>query len=151
MVSVAENDAGRVSAQWQMKGINTGSFMGLPPSGISAVLAGVDFIQIEGDGIRRSLLQPGVFNFGLLQDWNVGVGVFPDREKVLIRGSRLRRIFLQRICASESKMRKRTDHLEQNNAGVAEDFLELGGGLRALARSQVRFSASCLPCLRTMD
>jgi hypothetical protein len=35
-----------------MKGTNTGGFMGLPPSGISVRLAGADFIQIEGDGIR---------------------------------------------------------------------------------------------------
>ena len=51
-VTVSEDDTGLVCAQWQMIGTNTGSFMGLPPSGISVVLAGADFIQVEGDGIR---------------------------------------------------------------------------------------------------
>ena len=32
-----------------------------------------------------TLLQLGVFGFGLLKDGNVGVGVFPEAKKILIR------------------------------------------------------------------
>jgi hypothetical protein len=32
----------------------------------------------------RPLLQFGIFGLGLLQDGNVGIGVFPKREEVLI-------------------------------------------------------------------
>jgi len=40
--------------------------------------------------IRSQSLQLGVFGFGLLQDGDVGVGVFPKREEILIRGSSIR-------------------------------------------------------------
>ena len=43
---------GVVAAQWVMKGTNTGSFQGLPPSGRTVQLPGADFIRIEGDKIR---------------------------------------------------------------------------------------------------
>jgi steroid delta-isomerase-like uncharacterized protein len=43
---------GLVVARWLMKGINTGPFQGLPPSGRSVTLPGADFIQIDGDKIR---------------------------------------------------------------------------------------------------
>ena len=38
--------------------------------------------------IRSQSLQLGVFGFGLLQDGNVGVGVFPEGEEVFVRGFR---------------------------------------------------------------
>ena len=37
-------------------------------------------------GIGETLLQPRVFRLGLLQDGDVGVGVFPEREEILIGG-----------------------------------------------------------------
>jgi steroid delta-isomerase-like uncharacterized protein len=51
-VSVVDDGAGLVAAQWLMHGTNTGSMFGLPPTGRSVTLAGADFIQVEGDGIR---------------------------------------------------------------------------------------------------
>jgi hypothetical protein len=36
---------------------------------------------------HQRLLQFRVFRLGLLQDWNVGVGVFPENEEVLVGGS----------------------------------------------------------------
>jgi steroid delta-isomerase-like uncharacterized protein len=51
-VSVAENGAGLIAAQWIMHGTNTGSRRGLPPTGRSVTLPGADFIQVEGDRIR---------------------------------------------------------------------------------------------------
>jgi steroid delta-isomerase-like uncharacterized protein len=41
-----------VGAQWIMRGTNTGSMMGLPPTGKSIVLRGADFIRIAGGTIR---------------------------------------------------------------------------------------------------
>jgi steroid delta-isomerase-like uncharacterized protein len=43
-----------VAAQWIMRGTNTGSMMGLPPTGKSVVLHGADFIRIV-DGTIRSI------------------------------------------------------------------------------------------------
>jgi hypothetical protein len=51
------------------------------------------------------LLQPRVLGFGLLQDWEVGVGVFPQCEEVLIRGFRFRRIPGHRIGATDLQVR----------------------------------------------
>src|SRR5215467_1584316 len=35
---------------------------------------------------RNQSLQLGVFGFGLLQDGDVGIGVFPEGEQALVRG-----------------------------------------------------------------
>jgi steroid delta-isomerase-like uncharacterized protein len=52
IVSIAEAGPGRVVAEWIMKGRNTGSFQGLPPTGRPISLPGVDVIEIGTDGIR---------------------------------------------------------------------------------------------------
>jgi steroid delta-isomerase-like uncharacterized protein len=41
-----------VAAQWIMRGTNTGSMFGLPPTRKSIVLNGADFIRVEGGKIR---------------------------------------------------------------------------------------------------
>ena len=52
IVSIAEAGAGRVVAEWIMKGTNTGAFQGLPPTGNSISLPGVDVIEVGADGIK---------------------------------------------------------------------------------------------------
>jgi steroid delta-isomerase-like uncharacterized protein len=49
-VGVAAPD--HVAAQWVMRGTNTGSMYGLPPTGKSIELRGADFIRVSGDRIR---------------------------------------------------------------------------------------------------
>jgi hypothetical protein len=39
-----------------------------------------------------TLLQLGVLGFGFFQDGDVGIGVFPQREEILIGGSGFRRV-----------------------------------------------------------
>lgn len=51
IVSLAESGAGRVLAEWLMKGTNTGGFQGLPATGRPISLPGVDVIEIGADGI----------------------------------------------------------------------------------------------------
>ena len=51
IVSIAEAGAGRVVAEWIMKGTNTGAFQGLPATGRSISLPGVDVIEIGAEGI----------------------------------------------------------------------------------------------------
>ena len=41
-----------VAAQWIMRGTNTGSMMGLPPTGKRVEVKGADFIRVTGDKIR---------------------------------------------------------------------------------------------------
>ncbi|MFN8588667.1 MAG: ester cyclase [Candidatus Eisenbacteria bacterium] len=51
IVSLAEAGAGRVVAEWVMRGTNTAPFMGLPPTGREISLAGVDVIHAGEGGI----------------------------------------------------------------------------------------------------
>ena len=51
IISNAEAGPGTVVAQWLMRGTNTGSLQGLPPTGRSVAVPGADFIQVEGDKI----------------------------------------------------------------------------------------------------
>jgi steroid delta-isomerase-like uncharacterized protein len=52
IISKAETGPKTVAAQWLMRGTNTGSLQGLPPTGRSVAVPGVDFIQVEGDKIH---------------------------------------------------------------------------------------------------
>jgi steroid delta-isomerase-like uncharacterized protein len=52
VVSIAEAGAGRVVAEWIMKGTNSEAFQGLPATGRAISLPGVDVIEIGVDGIK---------------------------------------------------------------------------------------------------
>lgn len=85
IMSLSEAGAGKVVAEWIMKGTNTGSFHGLPPTERTISLAGVDVMEIGTDGIMsvkgyfdtktlseqlglQVLIQPytlGPFSFGI--------------------------------------------------------------------------------------
>jgi steroid delta-isomerase-like uncharacterized protein len=45
-------DERTVAAQWIMRGTNTGSFKGMPPTGKPIVVPGADFIVVEGGRLR---------------------------------------------------------------------------------------------------
>lgn len=47
-----DDGAGGFSAQWTMRGTNTGSFAGLPPTGRAVELRGADFIRVGDEGIE---------------------------------------------------------------------------------------------------
>ena len=50
--SVLEGADGMVTAEWVMKGTNTAPWNGLPPTGASVTLPGVDVIRAAGNGIQ---------------------------------------------------------------------------------------------------
>ena len=53
IISKAQTGPEFVAAQWLMRGTNTGSLQGLPPTtGRSVEVPGADFIEVEGDKIR---------------------------------------------------------------------------------------------------
>ncbi len=43
----------RVTARWVMSGVNSGPFLGLPPTGRPVRLEGVDVIETDGERVRR--------------------------------------------------------------------------------------------------
>ena len=51
-ISKAETEPGTIVAQWLMRGTNTGSLGGLPPTGHTVSLPGADFIEVKGDKIH---------------------------------------------------------------------------------------------------
>lgn len=65
IVSVAETGAGRVVAEWLMKGTNTGAFRGLPATGRKILLPGVNFIEIGAEGIETV---KGYFDTGVISE-----------------------------------------------------------------------------------
>ena len=46
-----------VAAQWIMRGTNTGSMMGLPPTGKSVTVSGADFIRVAGGQSQEAKIQ----------------------------------------------------------------------------------------------
>jgi len=52
IVSIAEVGADGVVAEWIMKGTNTGTFQGLPATGRTISLPGVDVIEVGADGLK---------------------------------------------------------------------------------------------------
>src|ERR1700742_1411707 len=61
MGRMLEGDGGALSAEWVMRGVNTGSMMGLPPTGRAVEVRGVD-IAVAADGKLRSV--QGYFDSG---------------------------------------------------------------------------------------
>jgi steroid delta-isomerase-like uncharacterized protein len=52
IVSIGDAGAGKVVAEWIMKGTNKGTFQGLPPTERTVTLPGIDMIEIGTDGIK---------------------------------------------------------------------------------------------------
>jgi steroid delta-isomerase-like uncharacterized protein len=51
ILSAEPAGAGRIAAQWLMRGTNTGPLQGLPPTGRPVALPGADFIRLDGEAI----------------------------------------------------------------------------------------------------
>jgi steroid delta-isomerase-like uncharacterized protein len=78
LVSVALTAEDSVAAQWVMRGTNTTSFAGLPPTGRQIALAGADFIRCATDGI---VAVEGYFDGGALPR-QLGLNVIVQPESV---------------------------------------------------------------------
>lgn len=72
-----------------------------------------------------------VFRSGLIQDRNIRVRIFPECQKILIRGAGL--FFFSRQCvrAAELKMSQRTYGIADNDSAVIWNFLKLGSSFPA--------------------
>ncbi|MBZ5635185.1 MAG: ester cyclase [Acidobacteriia bacterium] len=123
-----------VAAQWIMRGTNTGSMMGLPPTGKSVTVSGADFIRVNGGKIQtvdgyfdsravpdqlglQVLVQPkeiGPFSFGnAARCWggkNVKPGAFS-------------------ITVLEGRSPEETQAVERQSQGIVEEMLAMNGFL----------------------
>ena len=82
-----------------------------------------------------------ILRFGSDEDGNVGVGVFPEREEILIGRLGFGGVALHGVGAGEAEMCQCADGLANYNSAMVEDFLELAGGFAALMRRQIGFAA----------
>src|SRR5208282_165335 len=97
------------------------------------------------------LLQLRVLRFGFSQDGDVGIGVFPEGEKISVGGKRpdaggigirsLRGSRLQSVGTSYSQMRQCSCPAVPDDPAVVENLLKLGGGSTALPGCQVCLAA----------
>jgi len=95
-------------------------------------------------------LQLRILSFGLLQNGDVGVGVFPEREEIFVGGERpdaggvgiraLRGSRLQGIGTSYSETSQGSRPAVPDDAAVVDDLLKLSGGSVTLSGCQVCLS-----------
>src|ERR1700730_65735 len=75
---------------------------------------------------EKGLLQLRVLRFGFLQDGDVGGGVFPQREEILIRSAGLGGVALERVGTGETEMGECAQREVYGNAAMVQKFLKLG-------------------------
>jgi steroid delta-isomerase-like uncharacterized protein len=123
-----------VAAQWIMRGTNSGSMMGLPPTGKPVTVSGADFIQVAGGKIQtvdgyfdsravpeqlglQVLVQPkelGPFVFGnSTRSWS-GKNVKPGAFSVTVL---------------EARSPEEIQAVTQQSAGIVEEMLAMNGFL----------------------
>src|SRR5581483_6423911 len=103
-------------------------------------ITGNDFWRAANRAIRAGS-QLRELRLGLLQDGNVGIGVFPQREEVLIGGARFGGVALERVGAGETESRQGACREIQRDSRMLKDLLIFSGRLFSLASHQVRFAA----------
>jgi hypothetical protein len=69
-----------------------------------------------------------IFCLGRDEDGNVGVGVFPEREEILIRGARLSAVALQRVGAGKSQSHQCAPWKVHHHSAIIDEFLKFGSG-----------------------
>src|SRR6266581_907759 len=89
--------------------------------------------------IPRSL-QLGVFRLGLLKDRDVGVGVFPKGEEILVGGLCPGLISRQSQRSAQLQMRQCAYRVGTDDAAVVENFLEFRSGFGTVSGGQVRLA-----------
>jgi hypothetical protein len=83
----------------------------------------------------KFLLQFIGFGFGFAEDWDVGIGIFPQREEFLIGGAGLGVVAGEGFGARDADVRESAGQAILNEAAMVENLLEFRrGGASLLAR-----------------
>src|SRR5216683_826783 len=109
-----------------------------PEKSFSTATPGYNSMRLGGAFYSYcNLMQLRVLRLGFLQDGDVGVGVFPEGEEVLVCALRFDGVVREGVGTGQSQMRQCADEIVLHHAGVVENLLELGGGSAALVRRQI--------------
>ena len=83
------------------------------------------------------LLQLRVVRLGFFQDGDVGVGVFPEGEEILIRGAGFGGVAGHCIGTTELQMAQSAEREVEHDPAVVNDPLELRGRRAAVASHEL--------------
>ncbi len=86
-----------------------------------------------------SLLQFFGFGFGFAEDGDVGVGILPEGEEILIGGAGLGGIAGEGFGASDTNVRESAGRTILHEPAVIDNFLKFRGGGASLLAGQIRF------------
>src|SRR5215469_8419381 len=89
----------------------------------------------------QELLQLRILDFGFFQDGDVGVGIFPECQEILIRSFRLGGVAGKRVSTPQAKMRQRPYRRVGYDTSMFEEFLELRRSFGRLICGQIGFSS----------
>ena len=78
-----------------------------------------------------------VLGIGFLQDGDVAISIFPERQEILIGGFCLARVSRESIGSAELQPGERTDRVTDHYGRVIEDLLKFGNRVGPLTRRQV--------------
>jgi steroid delta-isomerase-like uncharacterized protein len=123
-----------VAAQWTMRGTNTGSMMGLPPSGKSVTVYGADFIRIAGgkiqtiDGYFDSRAVPEQLGLQVLvQPKELGPFAFGNATRAF-SGKNIKPGAFS-ITVLESRSPEETRVIEQHSTPIVGEMMSMNGFL----------------------
>src|SRR5438132_10507214 len=94
----------------------------------------------RGAKIHRSL-KPGVFRPGLLEDRDVGIGVFPEGEEILVGSLRFGLISRESERPAELQVRQWAYGIRAHDTTMIENLLELGRRFRISVRRNQSLAA----------
>jgi hypothetical protein len=77
-------------------------------------------------------IQLCILGFSLLENWDVGVRIFPHAEEVLKGRFCLRLVIRQCVGPGHLHVCQSANRIAENDASVVENFLEFHGGLGAV-------------------
>src|SRR5580692_8507085 len=86
-------------------------------------------------------LQLGVFRLDAGEYWNIGVGVFPESEKLPVACPGFDFVSHQTICPAQLDVGQSPYRVGEEGPAMIQNFLEFGGRLPALPRFQIRLAA----------
>jgi steroid delta-isomerase-like uncharacterized protein len=123
-----------VAAQWIMHGTNTGSMMGLPPTGRSVTVSGADFIRVSVgkiqtvDGYFDSRAVPEQLGLQVLvQPKEIGPFAFGNSSRVW--GGKNVKPGAFSITVLEARSPEEIQTVQQNSQKVVQEMLAMNGFL----------------------